>query len=245
MSEATKAPAKPRRRKKTLAPVLVTMVLDRSGSMSACKPETIEAFNSYLDGLRRDPGETFVTLRQFDTDHDLLYEAVLAAEVAYLSDATFQPRGMTALNDAIGYGIADGDRAIAKLPADTKHLLVVLTDGGENASREHTPDSVKSLLAARAEDGWTVVFLQGNLDVQATVFIGATYGINAGNVAVYSSSVAGSTSATMDSMSAITSTMRSAPKGSMGASAFAASGRVQDYSNVEWDEGDQKWVAKT
>lgn len=229
MGEATKAPAKPRRRKKTLAPVLVTMVLDRSGSMGMCKAETIEAFNAYLDGLRRDAGETFVTLRQFDHHHDLLYEAVPAAEVAYLSDATFQPRGMTALSDAIGYGIADGDRAVANLPPGTKHLLVVLTDGGENASREHTPSSVQALLADREQDGWTVVFLQGNLDMTQAVFVGTSYGIDAGNVAVYSSSVDGSTSAVMDAVSAVTSTVRH--RGGMVNAAFASSGVGQDYSN--------------
>lgn len=223
----TTATAKKRttRAKPKLAPVLVTVVLDRSGSMSACRDETIEAFNAYLDGLRADEGETSVQLRQFDHEHELVYAATPVAKAPLLSYETFEPRGATALNDAIARGIADADSA--KVTRGTKHLLVVVTDGFENASVEHSKESIKDLVAEREARGWTVVFLQGNLDLQAAQMTAALYGVAMGNVAVYDTNVGGSTSAAVSSLNSVTCSVGSSVGSSV--TAFADAGVAQDY----------------
>ena len=47
--------------------VLVTVVLDRSGSMSSNRDGTISGYNEYIQGLRLDgDSDYFVTLLQFD-----------------------------------------------------------------------------------------------------------------------------------------------------------------------------------
>ena len=211
-----------------LAPVLVTVVLDRSGSMGLCRDETIEAFNSYLGGLCADEGETLVQLRQFDHEHEVVFGALPVANAPLLTHTTYQPRGSTALNDAIALGIADADSADVA-PA-TKHLLVVVTDGYENASREHTPESIKALVAEREARGWTVVFLQGNLDLQAAQTVAWNYGVSAGNVAVYDTNLYGSTSSAVTSLNAVTSTVGYASGSS--AKAFADAGVAQDYTST-------------
>lgn len=239
MTTTTARPSKPRAKKK-LAPVLVTMVLDRSGSMGCVKDETIEAFNAYVEGLRHDEGESFVTLRQFDHLHDLVYLASPAKQAVLLTHDTYEPRGSTALNDAIAFGIADADRAASDLPAGTKNLLVVVTDGFENASTEHTQESIKALVAEREERGWTVVFLQGNLDVTQAQHAASFYGVAAGNVAVYDTAFAGSTSGTMAAMNTVTTSLRSSAGGS--SSAFADAGLGQDYRQATgiWTPEDAK-----
>ena len=47
--------------------ILVTFLLDRTGSMASCKDATIEAFNAYLGTLKADPKGVFFTFLQFDS----------------------------------------------------------------------------------------------------------------------------------------------------------------------------------
>ena len=50
-----------------------------------------------------------------------------------------------------------------------KTLLVVMTDGYENASHEHTQASIKAKVKAWEERNWEVVFLGANFDDVASV----------------------------------------------------------------------------
>ena len=60
--------------------------------------------------------------------------------------------------------------------------LVILTDGQENASREHSRESIRKLLAGRQEDkGWLVLYLGANQDAfveAAAVGIGAAHSLD-------------------------------------------------------------------
>jgi hypothetical protein len=73
---------------------------------------------------------------------------------------------------------------------DKAVLIVILTDGYENASKEWTKDSVASLIERKKKDGWTVTFLGANIDVQA---VGNAYSIDTSNVKAYSTSNMGGT----------------------------------------------------
>ncbi len=87
--------------------------------------------------------------------------------VTRMCDAPFeyalQPRGMTALLDAAGTEIVRTGQDLAALPEEERParvLLVVVTDGQENSSREYTLEQVRSMLAMqRQEYGWRVRFL--------------------------------------------------------------------------------------
>ncbi|NED52566.1 VWA domain-containing protein, partial [Micromonospora aurantiaca] len=56
-----------------------------------------------LDTQKEAPGRTLVTLRQFDNEHETVFERVPLADVPGFK---LIPRGMTALLDAIGSTIA-------------------------------------------------------------------------------------------------------------------------------------------
>ena len=60
-------------------------------------------------------------MMQFDTDFDTLYSFKKIGKVKELDNETFQPRGMTALLDAIGKTIADTKAAIKKMDKDGIH----------------------------------------------------------------------------------------------------------------------------
>ncbi|KAB2851610.1 MAG: VWA domain-containing protein [Hyphomicrobiaceae bacterium] len=148
--------------------LFVHVLLDRSGSMESCRDATIAAFNNYLDQLKeawKTPAR--LSLTTFDSDGiDLVVDAEPVASVSPLTRETFVPRASTPLFDAVGATVARLDEAT--LSTAERVALVILTDGQENASREHTRDSIAKLLAGRHKDkGWLIMYLGANQDAWA------------------------------------------------------------------------------
>jgi len=161
----------------------ITVVLDRSGSMDACRQQTVDAFNTYLREARGDQHlrEADFGILQFDTQSitEMRVGAPINLEDLTLDD--FVPRGGTPLYDAIGRGVDRLDAALKK-SGSTKAILVILTDGQENASRKHTHESISGLIKERQDKGWLLVFLGAGLDVAR---VGVGLGISTANVASY------------------------------------------------------------
>lgn len=147
----------------------VVVVLDRSGSMSSCKTGTLEGFNTFLNEQQNAAGDGFMTLVQFDDQYQVDYQSVNSKLVAPLTDATFVPRGMTALHDAIG-------KTINGLKTDRDVVFVIITDGLENASREFTKEAIKTLIEDKTKQGWKFIYLGANQDA---VLVGSGIGVNA------------------------------------------------------------------
>ena len=164
--------------------MLVSVVLDRSGSMEETRAGTISGYNEYIKGLRADKkSEYSVTLMQFDSaglasepELTVSYEDKPLAKVPKLTTTTYEPRGMTPLYDAIG---ECARRVDAKGRAVT---ILIITDGHENASKEFTQEAVKALIKQKEAQGWTVAFLGANID---SYTVGASVGVSAMNVSDY------------------------------------------------------------
>ena len=143
----------------------VHVLLDRSGSMESCRDSTIAAFNDYIAKLKEAwKTATRVSLTLFDSESiELVHDAVPVTVLPPMTRATFVPRGATPLLDAIGQTVARVDGVA--LADGERVALVMLTDGLENASREHTRDSIRKLLAGRQEDqNWLILYLGANQD---------------------------------------------------------------------------------
>jgi hypothetical protein len=150
------------------SPLYVHILLDRSGSMESCRDTTIDAFNEYVMGLRRsDDVDARISLTIFDSGSiDTLQRGEPAKSFMELSAKNYIPRASTPLLDAIGTVVADVDRA--DLRSGERVALTILTDGFENASKEHTRDSVKKLLTDRQDNkNWLVTFLGADVDAFA------------------------------------------------------------------------------
>lgn len=150
------------------SPLYVHILLDRSGSMESCRDTTIDAFNEYVLGLRRsDDVDARISLTTFDSASiETLQRAEPAKSFMELSAKNYIPRANTPLLDAIGTVVADVDRA--DLRSGERVALTILTDGFENASKEHTRDSIKQLLTDRQDNkGWLVTFLGADVDAFA------------------------------------------------------------------------------
>jgi hypothetical protein len=161
-------------------PTEVIIVLDRSGSMASIREAAVRGVNDFIAEVQKTPGEGFWTLLQFD-DHDsargareafphVVFERVPDARVPRLEAQDFLPRGSTALVDAVCLTV---QRTRERWLAAPEHLrprvmIVVMTDGQENASREYSSAKLRELTAAaQAEHGWSFVFLGANQDAFA------------------------------------------------------------------------------
>lgn len=161
------------------SPLYAHILLDRSGSMENCRDTTIDAFNEYVMGLRRsDTVDARLSLTTFDsTSIDLVQHVTPAKDFLELSRLTFIPRASTPLLDAIGHAVGEIDKV--ELRAGEKVGLVILTDGFENASKEHTKDTIRKMLTDRQDNkGWLVTFLGADIDAFAEA---GAIGIKSGN----------------------------------------------------------------
>lgn len=152
----------------TKSPLYAHILLDRSGSMENCRDTTIDAFNEYVMGLRRsDDVDARLSLTIFDSNSiDTLAHAEPAASFLELSRNNYVPRASTPLLDAIGHVVAEIDKVA--LRKDEKVGLVILTDGQENASKEHTKETIRQLLTDRQDNkGWLVTYLGADVDAFA------------------------------------------------------------------------------
>jgi uncharacterized protein YegL len=148
------------------------LILDRSGSMSSCAADTLSGYNEQIqmirDMQRRHPEQEFhVSLTTFNqvVDHPLV--DVPAGEVSPLTAEQYLPDGTTALLDAIGEGVLNlKARHSAELDADeATAVVVILTDGHENASRLFTSQGIRTLIRElEATDQWTFSYMGATRD---------------------------------------------------------------------------------
>ena len=117
----------------------ITLILDRSGSMSDITDDIIGGVNSFFDKQRGLDLPTSVTLVQFDSrdPFEVLAENVTLDKVPQLTQDNYRPRASTPLLDAIGTGIHRLSAHLDMHTPETKPdavVFVIVTDGMENAS---------------------------------------------------------------------------------------------------------------
>ena len=150
----------------------LVFILDRSGSMHGLEKDTIGGFNSLIARQRQLPGQTWVTTVLFSSRHDLIHDRLPLDRVPELTERDYSTGGSTALLDAVG----DTIRHIARIhryarPEDVpeKTLVVITTDGMENASHRYRPEEVRRLIEHEKEKyGWEFLFLGANIDAVTT-----------------------------------------------------------------------------
>ena len=144
------------------------LVIDRSGSMKSIRDDMIGGLTTLLQKQAVEPGLTTVDVVIFD---DEIETTAVLADPATLQIA-LQPRGSTALLDAIGLAVSGFGARLAAIPEHARPgtvVVVVATDGLENASREWTSAAVQQLLTQQREQyGWDFVFLGANQDAITT-----------------------------------------------------------------------------
>src|SRR5438067_11050335 len=171
----------------------IVFVLDRSGSMKSCQQAAIEGFNRFLADQQQIEGLAKLTVVLFDDEYLVPISSIPVEEVVPLTDDTYQPRGCTALLDAIGQTIDNlGQRlaALAEKDRPGQVIVAILTDGLENASQRFTWKEIAEKIKHQTDTyKWIFLFLGANQDAIATA---ANLSIAANNAANYVADAAGS-----------------------------------------------------
>lgn len=147
----------------------ITVILDRTGSMESIRDDTIGGFNAFLKQQQAEPGTATLTLVQFDSQdpYEVIHRFAPVQDVPELTHETFVPRASTPLLDAMGRGINDLEKSLSDIPKakqPARVVVVVVTDGQENSSREFKKGQVAKMVKEKQEKaGWQFVFLSADM----------------------------------------------------------------------------------
>lgn len=145
----------------------IIVVMDESGSMDTRRNDAIGGFNSFLTDQKNEPGEANLTLVLFDTTYHIPVKGVPVKAVEPLSNDTYHPGGGTALNDALARAIVETSARLGDMPDEErpeKVICVIITDGEENSSTEHTKAQVKTMVTLQENNGWAFLYLGIGID---------------------------------------------------------------------------------
>lgn len=163
----------------------ITMVIDRSGSMDGMMRgnEAQRAINRFIESQKEAAGDATLSLLQFDDELDWVHEAEAIESVG---EYKLEPRHTTALLDAIGTAITHTGRRLANMPESDrpgKVVLVVMTDGLENASREYRRSTIAAMIKEQTDTyNWQFVYLGANQDAIA---VGGKMGVHTNKTATF------------------------------------------------------------
>jgi len=122
-----------------------------SGSMSPIADDVRGGFNSFLSQQAAEGGDQKYTVVLFDHEYMPLCNDVEIKDVPSLTEKNYKPRGDTALLDAVGRTVSGFD--MTKLGDEDKLVIVIQTDGFENASKEYSTATLKALLDKYRQTG--------------------------------------------------------------------------------------------
>jgi Mg-chelatase subunit ChlD len=140
-------------------PVSVLVILDTSGSMSSMGTEPVDGINNFFEDQNKS-GEFYATLALFNENTTILYQNVKGCDIKPLTKEDYIPNGMTGLYDAIGKVIV-----IQKEIKTENVIVLIVTDGHENASREYNQKTTKTLITEmETKYNWKFIYLGANQD---------------------------------------------------------------------------------
>lgn len=145
----------------------VCFVIDESGSMTGTEGDVIGGFKKVIDEQRQNKeGTCSVSYFKFASNVEEVFIGKDVNEVEYL-DGKYSPDGMTALFDGVGTAIdkvgewLDGMKEEDK---PEKNLIVIMTDGGENFSRDYSAAKVKEMIKHQEEKySWQFIYMGSDL----------------------------------------------------------------------------------
>ena len=143
----------------------ICFVLDESGSMYNSIDDVTEGFQKLIDEQRKEKnGECIISLYRFS---DTFKKDYIGKPVDEVPRLTYSPWGCTAMNDGVGTAIDEIGKWLSDMDESerpSKNMIVIMTDGKENASKEYDFDVVKKKIKHQEEKySWTFVYMGTNL----------------------------------------------------------------------------------
>lgn len=151
----------------------ITVVLDKSGSMGHMRQGVIEGFNGQFESMLKSPGGNRWTMVQFDDPGSargakedfphVVFEQRSEKDIKLLTPEDYQTRGGTALVDAVCKTIEAIDGRTSGQD-NVKPIVMIMTDGEENSSREFTTEKMREMVAERQAKNWEFIYFGANQD---------------------------------------------------------------------------------
>jgi len=194
-----------------VAPTFIWIIADASGSMQHLHTTVIDGLNDFIAEQAAEPGDAKVTAVQFPRkDRDSGIQTILPMSnvrtARRITGDDYEITGMTPLYDAIGTVIEKADSRLATRAQQGKptesQVVVIFTDGEENASTRFDRDGVFSMIEERKSRGWVFVFLGANLEAFDE---GEKVGVAAKNTRMFDATDAGMKDALLLTSKAVSS----------------------------------------
>lgn len=164
----------------------IGIVADSSGSMSDLIEETVGSINRLVKEQQDVPGEAFFSLSVFDYKSKWIKDFVNIKDVTSITKDDYWMGGMTALYDATADMIIRTGKQLSFMKEEdrpSKVVIVVITDGVENQSREYNLERLQTLIKQQTEKyNWQFMFLGADINAQKTA---QSIGIAAGSAMSY------------------------------------------------------------
>lgn len=147
--------------------VNVVFVIDESGSMTGTEQDVIGGFKKVIDEQREiKDGTCSVSYFKFASEIEEVFVGKDLKDVEYI-DGKYRPGGMTALFDGVGTAIDRIGKWLDSMKEEDKPektLVVIMTDGGENYSKEYSASKVKEMIKHQEEKySWSFVYMGSDL----------------------------------------------------------------------------------
>lgn len=143
----------------------ICFVLDESSSMYGSVSDVIGGFQKLIDEQKQiEDGECIVSVYRFS---GTVTTDFIGKPVRDVQPLVYNPGGCTAMNDGIGTAIDEiglwlSDMDESERPS--KNLIVIMTDGEENASKEYTLKDVRDRIQHQEEKyNWSFVYMGTDL----------------------------------------------------------------------------------
>ncbi len=167
------------------------LIVDASSSMSPLTKSTISGVNEQIDSIKQlekeHPDQSYnMSFIHFNNVVTVEYTNRQSNALEHISENNYKCNGMTALLDAIGTGVRNLNEKIGDKIAsgEASAVVVIITDGEENSSREFDGRKIKSMIEELQSTGrWTFTFVGANIDSISTA---SRYGIDTKNVMQFS-----------------------------------------------------------
>ncbi len=138
----------------------IGIVLDKSSSMGRISKQAVDWYNENVTMFqdKAEKGED-IEVSCWTFNHDVFehFVNVPAKDAQLATDESFRPSGSTAMRDAIGHAINELKRTD---DGECTYLMIVISDGQENVSREFTVEALKEMVEeCNKTKRWTFTYL--------------------------------------------------------------------------------------
>jgi uncharacterized protein YegL len=139
----------------------ICAIIDESGSMYSSREDVIGGFQKMIDEQKEEKdGTCAISLYRFATT---VKKDFIGKDVNEITDLDYIANSVTAMNDGIGTAIDKVGKWLSDMNEEdrpSKTLVVIMTDGAENASKEYSFDRVKEMIKHQEEKyNWTFMYM--------------------------------------------------------------------------------------